>query len=163
MKKWTVVLLSISLLILDKSFVPYFKIFDSYPSLLFTFALAYSIVKGRKEALFIGVLSGLLQDIFFGNVFGINALLNMILFYIAASVGENIYKEKKIVPVLLSIVLYLAKVLGILIIYKVLGLTVDLKIGIISSIYSSVIMLFSYDFIFDKFSVKEYKNSKWRF
>ena len=50
---------------------------DRYPSLLFIFAIAYSIISGKKEAIFIGIVSGILQDIFFVKGFGINLLLNI--------------------------------------------------------------------------------------
>lgn len=162
MKKWILILVSIILLIIDNSLMPYFKIMDSYPSLLFIFAVAYSIINGREEGVFIGVLSGLLQDVFFGNIFGINALLNMIICVIAAIIGENIYKEKKAVPVISMMFLYLLKVVGIYIVLKLIGNTVDLKVGIFTSLYSTVIMFFGYDYVL-KLYTNEYKKSKWRF
>lgn len=162
MRKWVLLLISILLLVIDNSFMPYLKISDSYPSLLFIFSIAYSIINGREEGIFIGVVSGLLQDVFFGNIFGINSLLNMLICFIAAIIGENIYKEKKFIPVISMIFLYLLKVVGIYIIYKLLGYTINFRIGIFTSIYSGIIMFFGYNYVL-KLYTNEYKKSKWRF
>lgn len=162
MKKWILVLVAIILLIIDNSFMPYFKIMDSYPSLLFIFAVSYSIINGREEGILIGVLSGLLQDVFFGNIFGVNSLLNMLICLIAAIIGEKIYKDKKMIPVISMMFLYLLKVFGIAIIFKIIGNSIDFKIGILTSVYSSIIMFFGYDYVL-KLYTNEYKKSKWRF
>lgn len=162
MKKWILVLVAIILLIIDNSLMPYFEIMGSYPSLLFIFAVAYSIVNGREEGFLIGIISGFLQDIFFGNVFGINLLVNMIICFIAAIIGENIYKEKKLVPVISMIFLYLLKIAGIYIILKLIGSSIDFKIGIFTSLYSAIIMFFGYDYVLRLYT-DEYKKSKWRF
>ena len=58
MKKFIVVLISILLLILDISFLPFLAIKGIYPSTLFVFAIAYSIINGKEEGVFIGVVSG---------------------------------------------------------------------------------------------------------
>ena len=65
MKKWILFLISLVLLILDNSFMPFLAIKGAFPSLLFVCAIAYPIINGKKEAVFIGVISGLLQDIYF--------------------------------------------------------------------------------------------------
>ncbi|MDZ4907071.1 rod shape-determining protein MreD, partial [Clostridium perfringens] len=64
MKKWVLILISLALLILDNSLMPFFAIKGAFPSLLFTFAIAYSIINGKSEAVFIGVTTCLMQDIF---------------------------------------------------------------------------------------------------
>jgi len=49
MKKWILFLISLVLLILDNSFMPFLAIKGAFPSLLFVFAIAYSIINGKKE------------------------------------------------------------------------------------------------------------------
>lgn len=161
MKKWILVLISIILLILDKSFIPFFAIKGAYPSLLFIFAIAYSIISGKKEAVIIGVLSGVLQDIFFYNGFGINSLINMLLCLLAAIVGENIYKEKKLIPVITSVVFYLIKVLAIGVIFSLVDIKIDIEIGVLTALYSGVIMFLSYNQIY-RLCDSDYKKSNWR-
>ena len=64
MEKLIIILVSIGLLILDNSLVPFFSIKGAYPSLLFVFAIAYSIINGKEKAIFIGVVSGMLTRYF---------------------------------------------------------------------------------------------------
>ena len=161
MKKWTLVLISIILLILDKSFMPFLAIKDAYPSLLFIFAIAYSIINGQREGVIIGVLSGVLQDIFFYNGFGINSLINMLLCVVAALIGENIYKEKRLIPVITSIVLYLIKVLAIGVIFSLVDLKIDIKVGVFTALYSAIIMFLSYKPIYRLYD-NDYKKNNWR-
>ena len=161
MKKWTLVLISIILLILDKSFMPFLAIKDAYPSLLFIFAIAYSIINGQREGVIIGVLSGVLQDIFFYSGFGINSLINMLLCVVAALIGENIYKEKRLIPVITSIVLYLIKVLAIGVIFSLVDLKIDIKVGVFTALYSAIIMFLSYNLIYKLYD-RDYKKNNWR-
>lgn len=162
MKKWVLILISLVLLILDNSLMPFLAIKGAFPSLLFTFSIACSIVNGRKEAVTIGVISGLLQDIYFYEGFGVNSLINMLICLLAAIIGENIYREKKLIPVISMFFLYILKVFSIYFILKIANKTINIQIGIYASIYSAVIMLFGYNFVLRLYD-KKYKNRSWRF
>ncbi|WP_066895578.1 rod shape-determining protein MreD [Clostridium nigeriense] len=162
MKKWILILISLVLLILDNSLMPFLSIKEAFPSLLFTFAVAYSIINGREEAVTIGVISGFLQDIYFYNGFGVNSLINMLICLLAAIIGENIYREKKFIPTISMFFLYLLKVFSIFLILKVAKRTINIEIGLYSSIYSSVIMFLGYNFVLRLYDKKNKKRS-WRF
>lgn len=162
MKKWILILISLLLLMLDNSLMPFFSIKGAYPTLIFTFAIAYSIIYGRKEAVIIGVISGLLQDIFFYNGFGVNSLINMLLCLLAAIIGENIYREKKLIPIVSTVFLSLLKVFAIALILKLSNKTVNGTIGIYSSIYNAVVMFLGYNFVLRLYD-NNYKKKSWRF
>lgn len=162
MKKWILIIISLVFLILDNSLMPFLAIKGAFPSLLFTFAIAYSIINGKNEAVFIGVISGLLQDIYFYNGFGINALVNMLICLLAAIIGENIYREKKLIPTISMALLYLLKIFSIFIILKFVGKTINIEIGIYTSIYSSVIMFLGYNFVLRLYD-NNYRKRSWRF
>lgn len=162
MKKWLVILISIILLIFDNALMPFLAVNGAYPKLLFIFALAYSIINGREEAVFIGAFSGILQDIYFYNGFGINSFINLFVCLLAAIIGENIYREKRLIPVISSIFIYILKVFIIFIVFKILGKTIDIKIGIFSALYGSIFMLFGYNYVF-KLCNNEYEKNQWRF
>ncbi|MGL5379373.1 rod shape-determining protein MreD [Clostridium sp.] len=162
MKKWVLILTSIMLLILDNSMMPFLAIKGAFPSLLFIFAIAYSIIRGKNEALFIGVVSGILQDIFFYNGFGINSLTNMLLCVLAAIIGENIYKNKKLIPVIAAFILSLLKVASIFVIFKLINRNIDITMALYSSIYNVVVMFLGYNFVL-KLCEKDKNNSSWRF
>lgn len=162
MKKWIVILVSIILLILDNSFMPFLSIRGAFPSLLFVFAISYSIVNGVKDAVLIGVISGLLQDIFFYNGMGINSLSNLLLCVLAAVIGENIFKNKKLIPVLTMLVVSILKVGFVYLFIKANGNEISLYMALQSTIYNTVIMFLGYKFVL-KLCDKEYRESSWRF
>ena len=147
MKKWILILISFLLLILDNSLMPFFSINGAYPSLLFIFSIAYSIITNRKEAVIIGVISGLLQDIYFSGNLGVNALANMLLCFLAAIIGENIYKDKKIIPTISIAFIYMLKVFIIGLILRLTNKSLNIQIALYTSIYSSIIMLLVYKYI----------------
>lgn len=162
MKKWIVILVSIILLILDNSFMPFLSIRGAFPSLLFVFAINYSIVNGVKDAVLIGVISGLLQDIFFYNGMGINSLSNLLLCVLAAVIGENIFKNKKLIPVLTMLVVSILKVGFVYLFIKADGNEISIYMALQSTIYNTVIMFLGYKFVL-KLCDKEYRESSWRF
>ncbi|MBE6053928.1 MAG: rod shape-determining protein MreD [Clostridium sartagoforme] len=162
MKRWILFLISLVLLVLDNSFMPFLAIKGVYPSLLFTFAIAYSIINGRKEAVIIGVMSGLLQDIYFYEGLGANALVNMLICLLAAVIGENIYRNKKLIPTISMMFLYILKVLSLFIILKMSGKVINLELGIYASLYSAIIMFLGYNFVLRLYDTN-YKKKSWRF
>ena len=118
MKRIYLIIILILLLIIDNTILPSYFIGGVYPSFLFVFAMAYSIIRGKKEAVFIGIASGLLQDLFFFSGFGINLFLNTLLCLLCSKIGEGIFKENRIVPILTALLVYIINVLGVAIIFK---------------------------------------------
>ncbi len=161
-KRLILILMSVILLILDNTFSPFIAIRGAWPSILFVFSIAYSIINGRKEGIIIGVISGVLQDIFFFQGFGVNALVNMICCFIAGGIGDGIWREKKLIPVVTIFIATILKFFGIYIIMYFINENVDLLRGIKTALYNSVIMLFSYSIIL-KFFEREDMRKAWRF
>lgn len=162
MERLIVAIISIILVILDNSFVPFFSIKGAYPSLLFTFAIAYSLINGKKKATFIGILSGILQDVFFFHGFGVNSLLNLLICLLASMIGEAIFKNKRLIPVISMVFLTMIKYIGISIVFYFINIEINFIGSLIMSIYNSVIMFFGYPLVM-KLSNQEYTKHKWRF
>lgn len=162
MRKIILVLISIALLILDNTLMPFFSINGGYPSLLFIFAVGYSLINGREEAVFIGALSGLLQDIFFFSGFGVNALINMLICYLVSIVGEDVLKEKRIVSILVMLITSFLKYIILFVMFYLLDIKVDFFRSFTVAIYNAVIMAFTYGTIY-KLSDVESKKQTWRF
>lgn len=158
----TVLLICFVLAVLDNAFVPFFAIRGCYPSLLLVFALCYSIVNGKWEGLWVGILSGLLQDVFFINGFGVHALINMIICTIAGEIGTNIFKEKSLVPVVSNLILSLLKGILILIVLYASGIYVNLDITAYSSLYNMIVSIIAYKLVYN-LCQKEYMQRKWKF
>ena len=74
MKRIYLIIILVLLLIIDNTLLPSYSIAGAFPSLLFVFAMAYSVIRGKNEALFIGIVSGFLQDLFFFSGFAFYVL-----------------------------------------------------------------------------------------
>ncbi|MGL4875733.1 MAG: rod shape-determining protein MreD [Clostridium sp.] len=162
MKRVIIILICIILLIFDNTVAPFLAIKGAFPSLLFTFAVAYSLVNEPKEAVFIGVLSGLLQDIFFNNAIGINALTNMLICLLVAYIGKSVFKRRNIVPVATMFAMTILKHLAVFTIFYIMHYKVDLSNVIYVAIYNSIIMLIIYRYVFKFSKQKVSLRSKWR-
>ena len=162
MKKLYLIIILIVLLIIDNTLLPYYSIYGAFPSLLFTFAMAYSIIRGKEEAVFIGIVSGFLQDIFFFSGFGVNLFLNMLLCVLCAKIGESIFKENRLVPVLTALGISLLKVLGVVIIFKLFSQTINIPVALISCVLNAICMMLFYTLILKKLD-KYIDRNTWRF
>ncbi len=164
MVKVILVLISIGLLILDNSLLPSFSIYGVYPSLLFTFAITYSLLKKKNDALFMGILSGILQDVYFFNGFGVNCLINMLLCIAASAIGDSIVKNKRIIPVVSMFFITMIKFAALFIILYFMDMSLGLGVlrMIVMSAENAIITFIIYNFV----SRKVYENSsdqQWRF
>ncbi|SHE66143.1 rod shape-determining protein MreD [Clostridium fallax] len=163
MKRVVLALLCILFLIIDNSIMPFISIKGIYPSLLFTFAICFSIINGKSEAIIIGVYSGALQDLYFANGFGINCLTNLLLCYLAAFIGENIFRNKRLVPVLLVGGITVLKYILVFLIMKFINISVKVDFGmVIMGIYNMILAFFIYNWTY-KLSNKESMKSQWKF
>jgi len=158
----TVVFLCILFLILDNTLMPLLKVKGAYPSLIFTFALCYSIVSSPKDAVIIGVFTGALQDVYFLNGLGINMFSNMLMCVIAAKIGKGIFIEKSFLPVVSSFVLSLTKGLIVFSILFLLNQYTQVTVILYQSIYNFVVCIFMYKFIY-RLSQKKYMKKEWKF
>lgn len=162
MERLIIILVSIGLVILDNSLVPFFSIKGAYPSLLFTFAIGYSITNGKEKAIFVGVVSGILQDVFFFNGFGINSLLNLLLCLLASFIGDGIVKNRRLIPVVSIFCITILKYTGIYFIFYLLHIDMQFSKSIIMATYNGVAMLFVYKLVMNVYD-DEYSKQRWRF
>ncbi|KEI97434.1 rod shape-determining protein MreD [Clostridium botulinum A2B7 92] len=152
----------ILLAILDNSLMPFVAIKGVYPSLLFVFIVSYSIIKDKWEAIWIGIFAGMLQDLYFANVFGINSLINMFVCLIAAEIGVNIIKSKILIPVISSFALSMFKGVFIWVIAYFLKINISYSLIAFNSIYNGVITIIVYKLVYN-LCRKKYMDKKWEF
>lgn len=161
-KRIILVIFSIFLLILDNTLTPFMGIKGAWPNLLFTFSIAYSIINGKNEGVIIGLISGFLQDIFFFNILGVNLIVNMLCCLIAGAIGDGIWRDKKLVPVVTIFFGTIVKYISIAIIFYILNIDMGILRGIYVAIYNSIVMLLTYNLIL-KFFDREDMRKAWRF
>ena len=88
------------LFLIDQTLLPFVAVYESYGSLLFTFMGLFIMQTDYDDAFVVGLLSGLLQDLYFPYVFGLHTLLNVLLFTGLSRIGLTLKEGKKTVPVL---------------------------------------------------------------
>jgi rod shape-determining protein MreD len=162
MKKIFLIFICLVLFIFDNTLVPFLNINTYYPSFLFIFALCYSIINGKWEALWIGILTGVLQDIYFFHGFGINSLVNMIVCIIAAALGESLFTEKSLIPVLSTFALGILKGFLVFAILYIVGQQADYKAIVYCSLYDAFVAALMYKKIY-VLSQRPFMKRKWKF
>jgi len=163
MKKVIVlVLISMIFFILDNGFMPFIAIMGIFPGILLVFCILYSVQNGKWEGMWLGVCCGLLQDIYFTNIFGLNAVTNMVICLIAGEIGTKIFKEKKIVPVFCCFLLTFLKGTTIFLVLYYFGTNVDFSRVFFVSIYNMIISIFICKWVY-KLCQKTYMQIRWKF
>lgn len=158
----TVFSLSLLFLILDNALMPFIAVKGVYPSLLFTFAICYSIINGCWSAVFVGIFSGVLQDIYLINGIGISLLINMLSCLLAAKIGETIFKDKSIIPIATCFLLTFLKGVSIFVLLYALGQHVYFRVILYRSIYSILVAFFMYRRVYN-LCQKNFMIKNWRF
>jgi rod shape-determining protein MreD len=158
----TVLAICVLFLILDNTLVPFFAIKGYFPNLLLLFVICYSIVNGSWEGIWVGILSGLLQDIYFYNGFGINTFTNMLVCIAAGFIGNGIFKEKSLIPIMSSFALSFIKGISVFAILYIVKMHTPFEPILYDSVYTTVVSIFMYRWVY-KLCQKEYMQRKWSF
>lgn len=163
MKKILTILgITVSLLILDVSVMPFFQINGHYPSLLFVFSIFLALLSERKEAIFIGIVSGLFQDLYFVGIIGVNGISNLLVCLLACEIGRTIFKEKYFIPVLSCFLLSFIKGLIIIIISFFIKQKVAFNSVLFVSLYNFIIGLFMYRVVYN-LNEKTWMKNYWKY
>lgn len=162
MKRVVVIFLCVFLLIIDNTLLPFFQIKGYSPSVLFIFLIFYSINTDYVEALKVSIFAGLLQDIFFSQLVGLSPLANMITCVAAVAIGENIFKEKRLIPVGALFALSIVRGLFIFAILYAAGMKTDFQVAFYNSIYNMVLSVLLYRPIYKLLQVP-FMKKQWKF
>ncbi|MDK2808039.1 MAG: rod shape-determining protein MreD [Clostridiales bacterium] len=71
------------------------------PNLLLILTVAFGYMGGEKEGIWVGLLCGLLMDVFFGSVLGLYALILMVIGYLNGLFNKLYYTDDLMIPLLL--------------------------------------------------------------
>ena len=88
--------------LLQTSCFRYFTLAGIVPNLLLIPTMAFGVMRGRKEGMLVGFVSGLLLDMFYGSVIGPYALLYMYLGYINGFFNRVYYMEDLLLPMIMA-------------------------------------------------------------
>lgn len=96
MKKILLCLIGILLVIIEGSIINYIDIFGISVSLVIVYCTIISLYLDELEAGIIGAIIGLIKDVAFGGIFGVNTLILFAISYGISTLRYKIYKESYI-------------------------------------------------------------------
>lgn len=71
------------------------------PNLILIVVVAYGYMRGRAEGMYVGFASGLLVDLLYSDLIGMNAILYVLVGYVAGICNEIYYRDEVSVPIIL--------------------------------------------------------------
>ncbi|NLJ74887.1 MAG: rod shape-determining protein MreD [Firmicutes bacterium] len=87
-------------LVLQSTVFAVFPILGAYPELVLMVVIIFSIINGGAKGAKLGFAGGLLQDMLFGRLIGLNAVVMMIVGFGAGVLAQRLYKENYVIPFL---------------------------------------------------------------
>ena len=71
------------------------------PNLLIVVTSSFGFMRGRKEGMFVGVISGMLIDLFWGSTLGFNMLVYAVIGYMNGTFQRMFYDDDVKLPIVL--------------------------------------------------------------
>ena len=91
-------------LILQSTVLGYIEIIGIKPNTAILIVVSYAILRGDMEGAAAGFTAGLLQDCFFGEIIGMNALFYMLVGYMCGKPFKDFFHENIFFPLLLGFI-----------------------------------------------------------
>lgn len=139
-------------LILQSTVLQWVKIYGVVPNTALILVICLAIYSGKNKGATIGFFVGILNDIIFGRILGLSALVYMIIGYLVGLMDQKIFKENLIIPfILTAFATVFYEMINLLLIY-LLGYRIELlnimkKMLITEVIYSSILSPFIYFYV----------------
>ena len=152
MRKAYKYLLIVLLIILQSTLFRFIDIFGVKPDAVFIVVLSFSLLNGSWEAIYLSLLSGLIQDILFNNALGVTTFPLLIVSYITGLLSKSVFKESSFVAfvfVFLGTLLYnlVTMFSMVLMKYEFNFLSDFMNIAMIQAVYNSIITVFAYRYL----------------
>ena len=100
-RKIITVLFIVLAFILQSTLFNHFSFANIKPNLLIIVTSAFGFMRGRKEGMAVGVISGIFVDIFWGGLLGFHALLYAVIGYMNGSFHRLFYEDDIKLPIIL--------------------------------------------------------------
>lgn len=150
--------------ILESTLFQYTRIFGVKPDFTIILITSYAIMRGSSYGGFIGLASGLLQDLVFGCSMGVNGFSYMITGYLIGQSNENVFKDSYVPSIIFNIgAVFIYQHLFFLITYfsktNISYAHALLNIMIPQSIYNAILGSIAYRLIY-RLDEKSFMNNK---
>lgn len=150
--------------ILESTLFQYTRVFGIKPDFTIILITSYAIMRGSAFGASIGLVSGLLQDIFYGNAIGVQGLSYMLTGYLIGQANDNVFKDSYIPSIVFNIgAVFIYQHIFFLITYftktEISYTYALLKIIIPQSIYNAILGPIAYRLIY-RLDEKKFMNKK---
>lgn len=139
-------------LIFQSTLLQYFKIYGVLPNTGLILVISFAIYNGKNKGALIGFFVGLLQDIMFGRIIGLNACVYMITGYLVGIINRKVFKENLLIPfTLTALATVFYEIINLLLIY-LLGYRIELfnffkKMIVTEVLYNSIFSVIIYIYV----------------
>ena len=101
-RRIVMILLILGCFLLQSTVWNIFPLSNFKPNLLLILTISFAFVHGRRSGIFIGFFSGLLIDLFYGNIIGFTALIYMYLGFAVGSLYKIFFDDDVRLPMIIS-------------------------------------------------------------
>ena len=98
MKHFITAIIIILNLLIQSTFLHSIEIINIIPNTAIIIIVSFAFMRGEDEGAIIGFIIGLLQDVFFGQYIGMNALLGMLTGFFCGKFNEDFFTENLLIP-----------------------------------------------------------------
>ena len=153
--------------ILQSTVFGHAQVFGIMPNTALIIVVTYAMLRDDVEGAIVGFCAGLLNDIFFGQVIGVSALLLMFTGYLCGKPFRDFFKENYIAPVILVGVASLAYefmfyIFNFLLLGRVNFLRYFGQIILPTAVYNLVLCVFFYRLLYGINALLERREEKKR-
>ncbi|RKD33202.1 rod shape-determining protein MreD [Thermohalobacter berrensis] len=103
MKKRTIFVILVINLILQSTLFQFIKIFNIIPNTSLILIVSFALLKGEKFGAYIGLFTGLLQDILYSDAIGVFAFVYFIIGYSVGWMNQKVFKDNLFIPFIFTI------------------------------------------------------------
>lgn len=149
-------------LILQSTVMQYIRIYDVLPNTALILVISFAIYNGKNKGAIIGFIIGVLQDIVFARIVGLNTLLYMLTGYLVGATNQKIFKDNLIIPfIMTALATTFYESINMLFIY-LLGYRIELfnvfkKMLVVEVLYNSIMSVFIYIYVSKLYKSKTMK------
>ncbi|MBM7613580.1 rod shape-determining protein MreD [Alkaliphilus hydrothermalis] len=149
-------------LILQSTLLQYFKIYNVLPNTALILVISFSMYSGKNQGAIIGLSVGMLQDIIFGRIVGLNAFVYMLIGYFVGLINRKVFKDNLLIPVALTAVgTVLYETVNMLFLcflkYRIELFNVFKKMLVVEVLYNSIFSILIYIYVSKLFQTKKKK------
>lgn len=122
---------------------------DVAPNTSIIIIVTFALLSGKKTGAILGLCIGLLQDIFFCDVIGVNTLIYFLIGYLIGLTDQKVFKENLLLPFTFTVAATVAYHIIYFFFMYFLSINVSFlhlikNVVIIEVIYNSIISIFFY-------------------